>query len=149
VTDSRSFPARPIVGVGGVVLDGNRVLLVKRAQAPLKGEWSLPGGAVDLGESLEAAVVREIQEETGLVVDIGPVVEVLDRIECASDGRVKYHYVIIDYLCHVRGGEAAPASDAADARWVQHEELDAYALTVAARAVIAKALRMRDLISST
>jgi len=142
--DSRTFPDRPIVGVGGVVFHDDRVLLVKRARAPLKGEWSLPGGAVDLGETLQAAVAREILEETGLEVDVGPVVEVLDRIERLTDARVEYHYVIIDYLCHARSRDVVPASDAADARWVARDELDAYHLTEAAAAVIAKAFRMRD-----
>ena len=96
---TRSYPARPVVGVGAVVFDADRVLLVKRAHEPLKGEWSLPGGAVELGETLEAAVAREVLEETGLAVDVGPVVEVLDRVQHAADGRVEYHYVIVDYLC--------------------------------------------------
>ena len=103
--DNRSFPARPIVGVGAVVVDDGRVLLVKRAQAPLKGEWSLPGGAVEVGETLSAAVQREVLEETGLVVSVGPIVEVLDRIHTDGDGRVEYHYVLIDYACTVVGGD--------------------------------------------
>jgi 8-oxo-dGTP diphosphatase len=109
----------------------------------LKGEWSLPGGRVELGEGLEEAVAREVLEETGLRVDVGPVVEVLDRVRRGSDGRVEHHFVIIDYLCRARGGELAHASDADEARWVPLAELPAYRITEQANAVIEKAARMR------
>src|SRR2546427_6340645 len=115
--------ARPTVGVGAVIFDGDRVLLVKRAHDPLKGEWSLPGGAVDRGETLEQAVAREIKEETGLEVEVGPVVEVLDRIHRDASGSVEYHFVIVDYLCRPTGGTFAPASDAETAAWVRLGEL--------------------------
>src|ERR1700692_2905152 len=114
----REFPAQPVVGVGAVVVDGDRVLLVRRGHEPLKGEWSLPGGAVELGETLETALAREVVEETGLDVVVGSVVEVLDRVERAPDGRVEYHFVIVDYACTVRGGSIASGSDAEDDRWV-------------------------------
>src|SRR3954471_16503073 len=97
----RSYPDRPIVAVGAVVLDGDRVLLVQRGQEPLKGEWSLPGGVVEIGETLTAALVREVQEETSLDVVVGEVVEVLDSIRRDADGRAEYHYVIVDYACLV------------------------------------------------
>src|SRR5438552_13789207 len=100
----REYPVRPIVGVGAVVLDGDRVLLVKRAHEPLKGEWSLPGGAVEVGETLEAAVAREVREETCLEVEVGPLVEVVNRIVRDPGGRVEYHFVIVDYLCRPIGG---------------------------------------------
>ena len=115
------YPDRPIVAVGAVILDGDRVLLVQRGQEPLKGEWSLPGGAVEVGETLDAALAREVREETALDVEVGPVVEVLDSIRRDADGRVEYHYVIIDYACRVRGGTptaAAHGTDADDVRWV-------------------------------
>ena len=138
----RTYPSRPVVGVGAVVVDGNRVLLVKRGQAPLKGEWSLPGGVVELGETLHAAVVREVLEETGLEVEVGPLVDVIDRVEPGEDGRVQYHYVVVDYLCRTRGGEAVHGSDAADVCWADTEHLTPYCLSAAAAAVVQKALAL-------
>jgi ADP-ribose pyrophosphatase YjhB (NUDIX family) len=141
--DSRRHPARPIVAVGAVILDGPRVLLVKRGRAPLKGEWSLPGGAVEIGETLVAAVAREVREETCLDVVVGPVVEILDSIRRDADGRAEYHYIIIDYVCRVRGGASMDpvcGSDAAEVRWVDASELEAYGMTPTAIAVIRKAL---------
>jgi 8-oxo-dGTP diphosphatase len=129
--------------VGAVVLDAEgRVLLVKRAHEPLKGEWSLPGGGVEIGETLEAAVAREILEETGVTVAVGDVVEVLDRIEHAPDGRVEYHFVIIDYVCYAVTGTLACASDADAAHWVRREELAAYCVTDKATGVIDKAISL-------
>lgn len=138
----RQYPERPIVAVGAVVLDGDRVLLVKRGHEPRKGEWSLPGGAVEVGETLEAALVREVREETCLDVRVGPVVEVLDRIRPDAPGRVEYHYVIVDYVCHVIGGTAACGSDADDVRWVDRGDLETFRLTPGARAVIEKAFHL-------
>jgi 8-oxo-dGTP diphosphatase len=143
---SRSFPARPVLGVGAVMFDGDQVLLVKRAHEPLKGQWSLPGGAVEVGETLEAAVIREVAEETGLEVRVGPIVEVLDRIHLAEDGRVEFHFVIVDYLCRVNwdagGAGLAAGSDADEVRWVSAADLAQYALTDQAIAVIRKARLM-------
>ncbi len=143
MTDLRHYPARPIVGVGAVILDGPRVLLVRRAHEPLKGEWSLPGGAVELGETLETALAREVIEETGLEVVVGPVVEVIDRVQRAPDGRVEYHFVIVDYLCTVRAGVAAHGSDASDVRWVPVSELAAHQVTSKAIEVILKAVDLQ------
>ena len=139
----RVFPERPIVGVGAVVLNAaGDVLLAKRAHEPLKGEWSLPGGGVELGEPLEDAVAREVLEETGIVVQVGPVIEVLDRIERSADGRVEYHFVIIDYLCRATGGLLASGSDADDVRWVPPGRVADYRITAKATEVIGKAIDM-------
>ena len=100
----RPYPERPVVGVGAVVLDGARVLLIKRGNAPLKGQWSLPGGGVEVGETLEQAVAREVLEETGLTIEVGPIVEVLDRISRDGDGRVEHHFVLVDFVCRPTGG---------------------------------------------
>jgi 8-oxo-dGTP diphosphatase len=139
----RTYPERPIVAVGAVILDEDRVLLIQRGQEPLKGEWSLPGGAVEIGETLEAALAREVREETSLDVVVGPVVEVFDSIRRDAGGRPEYHYVIVDYACRVRDGTpTAPArgTDAADVCWVPVGELERYRVTGTAIAVIRKAL---------
>ena len=143
-TDRREFPERPIVGVGGIVIDGDRVLLVQRAAEPLKGQWSIPGGALELGESLTEGVARELLEETGVAVEPTQVVEVLNRVLKTPDGRVKYHYVLIDYLCRPLDGASVPkaASDAGDARWVARADLGEYHLRPDMLEVIEKAFRM-------
>src|SRR3977135_2354347 len=115
MADGRRHPERPIVAVGAVIVDGDRVLLVKRGQEPLKGEWSLPGGAVEIGETLEEAIRREVREETCLDVEVGPIVDVLDRIRYDPDGRIKFHYVLVDFLCRPLGGTLQGASDAEEA----------------------------------
>jgi 8-oxo-dGTP diphosphatase len=135
----REYPDRPIVGVGAVIVDQGRVLLIKRGSPPLKGEWSLPGGAVELGETLRAAAEREAREETGLVVEAGEVLEVLDRIIPGKDGAPQYHYVLIDFLCSAKGGELRAGGDAADARWACENELAEYRLEQPALGVIRKA----------
>jgi ADP-ribose pyrophosphatase YjhB (NUDIX family) len=140
--DDRLFPARPIVGVGAIVVDGGRVLLVKRGRPPLHGEWSVPGGAVEVGETLSAAVQREVLEETGLVVSVGAMVEVLDRIHTNSDGRVEYHYVLVDYLCSAVGGALQARSDALDAVWAPADRLAEYAVQPATVAVIQRAVHL-------
>jgi len=132
----------PVVGVGAVIVDAGRVLLVKRAHEPLKGEWSLPGGTVELGETLETAVAREVLEETGLTVQVGPVIEVFDRIEHIPGGAIERHYVIVDYLCRAVGGALVHGSDADDARWVAVGDLAAYRLTDKAITVINKGLAL-------
>lgn len=137
----REYPEQPLVGVGGVVIDRGRALLIRRGKEPLKGEWSIPGGLLELGEDLQAAVRRELKEETGLDVEPLECVLVFDRIE-PDAGRVKYHYVIIDYLCRRKGGRLRPATDAVDARWVRPQDLPKYHLTDLATTVILKAFNM-------
>jgi len=125
----REFPQAPIVGVGAVVVDGGRVLLVQRGREPLKGKWSLPGGMLEIGESLHEGVVREVLEETGLGVEPIELVELLDRIvreEGPEGRRVRYHYVIADYLCRVIGGSLQACSDAAAVRWVERAEWNSH-----------------------
>ena len=123
----REYPDAPVVGVGAVILDQERVLLVRRGQEPLKGQSSLPGGALELGETLEAGIRREVREETGLEVEPVRIIEVLDRISHGEDGRIRYHYVLVDYLCRVTGGSLACASDAVDAKWTAWDDLDGVA----------------------
>ena len=135
----RAYPDRPILGVGAVVLMDGRVVLVKRAHEPLKGEWSLPGGVVELGETLEQAIVREVAEETGLDVQVGPVIEVFDRIALDAQQKVEYHYVLVDYLCRATGGTLAGGSDASDVTLADPAALDPYRLTEKTLDVIAKA----------
>ncbi len=135
----REYPDRPIVGVGAVIIDQERVLLVKRGSPPLLGEWSLPGGVVELGETLRAAAEREALEETGLIVKAGEVLEVLDRIIPGKNAAPQYHYVLIDFLCTVEGGKLRAGGDAADACWANTSELGKYKLEKPAREVIRKA----------
>lgn len=132
----REYPERPIVGVGGVIIDGGRVVLIRRRFEPLAGEWSLPGGAVELGETLVAGAAREMREETGLEVAVGAVVEVFDRIILDHERKVRYHFVLVDYLCRPVGGTLQAGSDVDAARFTLPEELEQYALTPKALSVI-------------
>jgi mutator protein MutT len=142
----RRYPDRPYVGIGGIIVHEGRVVLVKRRFEPLAGQWSIPGGAVETGETLEACLIREMAEETGFVVEVGPVVEVLDRITHDDEGRVLYHFVLIDYLCWPVGGELRAGSDVAEAVLAEPSELANYQLTEKALAVIERALEMaRDM----
>ena len=136
---NRRYPDRPILGVGAVILRDDRVLLVERGNEPLKGYWSLPGGVVEVGETLEEALRREIREETGLAVDIVQVIEVFERIMRDADGRPEYHYVLIDYLCRSYQGTAKPASDASQVGWFSCGEIHALKITEGTPPVIEKA----------
>jgi len=119
----REYPESPLVGVGAVIVDGDRVLLVRRGTAPLLGEWSLPGGVLECGETLRQGVEREVREETGLVVETADMLGVYERVIRDDLGRVRYHYVLVDFLCRPVGGEVRAGSDAADVRWFAPEQL--------------------------
>jgi ADP-ribose pyrophosphatase YjhB (NUDIX family) len=144
---SREYPDRPFVGVGGVVIHRNRALLIRRGGEPLKGEWSIPGGLIEVGESLETALRRELKEETGLDVEPVEIVEVFDRI-FRRGRRVQYHFVIVDYVCTLKGGRLKPASDVLDARWVCREDLGRYHLTRKATSVALKSFAYFDRIKT-
>ena len=142
MSDTRRYPERPIVGVGAVIVDAGKVVLVRRRYEPLAGRWSLPGGALELGETLETGAAREMREETGLRVEVGPIIEVFDRIMLDEERRVRYHFVLVDYLCRPVGGELRAGSDVDAAVLVAPASLGAYDLTTKARAVIARALEL-------
>ena len=120
---TREYPDRPLIGVGSIIIEDSRVVLVKRAHPPIQGQWSIPGGVLEVGELIREAAVREAHEETGLVVEPGELLGVFDRILHDADKRVQYHYVLIDFLCRRIGGEFRAASDAAEVRWFKPEEL--------------------------
>jgi ADP-ribose pyrophosphatase YjhB (NUDIX family) len=148
----REYPESPLVGVGAVIINAHssdgidsrsndpRVLLIRRGQAPLLGEWSLPGGLLECGETLRDAAIREAREETGLVVEIVDMLGVYERVVQGDTGRVQYHYVLIDFLCRPLSGDPKAASDAADVRWFAREELPALNLTPDANDVVQKGL---------
>jgi 8-oxo-dGTP diphosphatase len=137
---AREYPEHPVVGVGAVVVRDGRVLIVRRGHEPRKGEWSLPGGLLDLGESLAGAARREVREETGLDVELGPIIETFDRVHRDDQGRIRYHFVIVDFVCWSASGEAVAGSDAEAVAWVTAEELAAYGVNPHAAAVIRKGL---------
>lgn len=149
MTANREFPDRPVAGVGGVVIENGRALLIRRGSEPLRGEWSIPGGTLELGETLAAGCARELREETGLEVRVLEMIEVFERIFpseslAAEDARKKprYHYVIVDYLCERTGGELRAGSDVLDVAFAQEEELGRFRLTETATRVIGKAFAM-------
>jgi 8-oxo-dGTP diphosphatase len=119
----REFPEVPLVGVGSIIIEGDRVVLVKRAHPPIEGQWSIPGGVLEVGEMVREAAVREAHEETGLIVEPGELLGVFDRILRDESKRVQYHYVLIDFLCRRLSGELIAASDAAEVRWFTRGEL--------------------------
>ena len=156
MTTGRQYPDRPVVGVGAVVYvtgaeaarlgvadaPDRGVVLIRRRYEPLAGEWSLPGGTLEVGETLAAAVARELLEETGLVVDVGPVIEVFDRIMLDAGRRVQYHFVLVDYLCRVAGGRLDPGTDAAAVVIADAAQLTPFDLTQKALDVIARGMEL-------
>ena len=129
----RLYPDQPVVGIGAVIIQDGKIALIKRGNEPSKGKWTIPGGLVELGESLEAAVIRETKEETCLDVENPTLIDVVDNVDLDEQGKVKYHYVIIDYFVHVKAGNIEAASDAAELRWVPFDEVENYNLTASFR----------------
>lgn len=149
MTSPREYPERPVVGVGGVVIDQGRALLIRRGSEPLRGEWSIPGGTLELGETLAEGVARELREETGVEVRVLGQIEVFERIFSEKSGRKtkgkkrpRYHFVIVDYLCERVKGEACAGSDVTDVAYAREEELEKFHLTETALRVIRKGFAM-------
>jgi ADP-ribose pyrophosphatase YjhB (NUDIX family) len=134
----REFPELPLVGVGAIIIERDRVLLVKRAHPPIQGQWSIPGGVLEVGELVREAAVREAREETGLIVEPADLLGVYDRILRNDEKRVQYHYVLVDFLCRPVGGELRAASDAAEVRWFMRADLPALQLAEDTQEVIQK-----------
>ena len=144
----RDYPEHPIIGVGAVIIEGSRVLLVRRDTEPLRGEWSVPGGMLELGEKLRDGVRREALEETGVTVEPGEVLDVFDSIFTDGLGKTQHHYVLVDYLCRPISGEAQAGSDVSDVRWVSLEALPAMGLRESIEQVVRKGLERRGRMSS-
>jgi 8-oxo-dGTP diphosphatase len=149
MTSSREYPERPVVGVGGVIIHEGRALLIRRGSEPLRGEWSIPGGTLELGETLAEGVARELREETGVEVRVLGQIEVFERIfteknsgKTKKEKRPRYHFVIVDYLCERISGEARAGSDVTDVAYAREEELEKFHLTETALRVIRKAFVM-------
>jgi len=137
--DDRRYPTRPFLGVGALIFEDSKILLVERATEPLKGYWSLPGGILETGEKLEAGIRREVREETGLEIESLSIFEIFERIMPDAGGRTEYHYVLIDYLCRPAAGRLRAASDVSRAVWVAEQNLGEYRLTEGTLAVIERA----------
>jgi 8-oxo-dGTP diphosphatase len=149
MASSREFPERPVIGVGGVLIHKDRALLVRRGSEPLRGEWSIPGGTLELGETLAEGVARELLEETGLVVRVLGQIEVFERIYTEKGGRAtkrkkrpRFHYVIVDYLCERVSGKPRAGSDVTDVAFAREDELGKFHLTETAQRVLRKAFAM-------
>ncbi len=135
---NREFPEHPLIGIGSIIIEAGRVVLVKRAHPPIQGHWSIPGGVLEVGEMIREAAIREAREETGLIVQPGELLGVYDRILRDPEHRVQYHYVLIDFLCRKVAGDLLAASDAAEVRWFTREELLALKLAEDTLEVIQK-----------
>jgi len=134
--DDRSYPPRPILGVGALIIEGDSILLVQRGKQPLQGQWSLPGGAIETGELLKTAVAREVREETGLTVEVGAMAEIFERLMPDATGATEYHYVLLDYLCRVISGTPRPGDDSCAVAWVRRQDLHTLPITAGTLEVI-------------
>jgi len=143
MSDDRRYPRWPLVGVGALIFDRGRILMAQRGKEPLKGWWTLPGGALETGELLDHAVRREVLEETGLTVEPLRVFEIFERIIRDAEGAPEYHYVLVDYLCRVTGGEARAGDDVAKVAWMRLDELAGLPITEGTLGVIERAFRKR------
>lgn len=138
---TREYPDRPLIGVGSIIIENDRVVLVKRAHPPIEGQWSIPGGVLEVGELVREAAVREAREETGLIVEPDELLGVFDRVLRDPDKRVQYHYVLIDFLCRRTGGQLLAASDAAEVQWFTPAELPSLNLAEDTLEVIQRGLQ--------
>lgn len=145
----REYPKHPLVGVGAVIVEGDRVVLVRRTAQPMAGEWSIPGGLLELGETMRLGAEREAREETGLQVEAGEVLGVLDRILPDASGKLRFHYVLIDFLCRRVAGELRAGGDAAEARWVREAELQSLGVAEPATRVVRTGMQRASAISIT
>jgi ADP-ribose pyrophosphatase YjhB (NUDIX family) len=141
--DNRRYPQRPVLGIGALIFDHGKILLVERGKEPLKGYWSLPGGVLETGETLHEGVIREVREETGLEVEPLKMLEIFERIIRDSQGAAEYHYVLVDYICRVTGGSLRAADDASRVAWVPRRLLSTYRITDGTLPVIEKGFRRR------
>jgi len=137
--DNRQYPSRPFIGVGALIFQDGKILLVERGKEPLKGYWSIPGGVLETGETLATGIRREVLEETGLEVEVLSLFEIFERIMPDSEGRTEYHYVLIDYVCRPVGGRLEPATDVSGAAWASERDLPSYRLTEGTLGVIERA----------
>jgi len=137
----REYPEAPVVGVGAVIVKGAQVLLVRRANAPGRGRWSIPGGRVEIGETLAQAAVREVHEECGVRIAVGPVISACDLIESDDTGRIRYHYILIDVTARHICGAPRPGTDALESRWVKEADLNQLDIVERLLPVLRKALR--------
>jgi len=132
----REYPSLPVLAVAAIIVDNGEILLVKRANEPARGKWSPPGGVVELGESLVDAVRREVREECGLEIEVDGLLDVVEVVRRDSKGRIRFHYVILDYLAHPTGGELRPGEDASEVRWIPLRELENYEITQSLRKLV-------------